>query len=1199
MRALGRLFAWVTLAASGRPIDACTDDYYQDKGNGFCDIENNVNVCMYDGGDCCPSTCVSTAEHTCLSETRYCADPSATDFAEEYYVRYENCTGIIEYISSVVCTPSNNNVDCGYDGGDCCPSTCVSTAQHNCSVETRYCADPSTGEFAEEYYVRYENCTGIIEYIGSSSCEHYNNNAGCGYDEGDCCPSTCGSTENCPTNPNFCADPAANDHADSFYALYGNCMGSIELMATGYCTFSNNNADCGYDGGDCCPSTCASSEDYLCSTDTRYCADPSASDFANEYYSRYQNCSGTIEHISNGNCSAENNNLECGYDGGDCCPSTCVEDCTVVDVRHCVDLNATDYNPNAHSDFSAAYPSCEDVSQVADGICNAANNGPECGYDGGDCCACTCRDPSGSIGCWDNTYDCADPDAANVAYGCRAPPTLSPCSSDIAPRWVVSDTVSARQLAMAVNCSGGTFEVEWKGTVKVDQTIGIYDGTEVSIAGVGEDATADGMGVTQLFTMINASLHLTNMTISNGAGQEAGGGGGMSAARSHITLSMATFVNNSANTGGALLAIDNSDVSCVKSIFFSENTAATSGGALYLGGNSRFSCTGQSTFFNNSATYSGSACYVEGMSTALWGGETTFMSNEIFEMLDGERGTVYVTSMSTATWTGDTILFVGNIGGALNVADGATVRWTGRANFSSNHRSGFAHVTVNEGSVSWSGPTAFAGTYGVRAEGSTVFWSGEANFTDRGNKVEYSEVGWNTTTRFVRISGCALYATRSNVSWSGETVFADNHSGGWNSGALNLWNANVSWSAKTTFVNNTSSADQGGAVGIFFNSSVSWSGDTDFINNKVYAGGEEPSGDGGALALDDYSEVSWSGRTHFFNNTAPEGRGGAVYALRSTVHWTGETTFERNTAAEDGGSVNAWLSDVSWSGNTLFIDCTADVNGGALYVATSSRFYWSGETTFVNNTALGNGGAIADYKPNSDSAIGNIVVNGSTTFRGNNCGRNGGALAIIGDTQIAFKSQDVEFVKNTADSSGGAVYISGSEVGVTFPGVKFVSNFAQVGGAVYVLISGTAVTKDPVTRGDVEHPTTFRDSIFLDNRAVGTGGAIESIGGKDTFVGSWFRGNTATAGGSVRIGGSTSVVNCSFVDNSASVEGLAISNIGSMQEMTNSTFRGNFKQCPKGEFFGTVQVNMMYAWWCVVARFHGSRVITTFPPSVA
>ena len=49
------------------------------------------------------------------------------------------------------------------------------------------------------------------------------------------------------------------------YDKYSNRDCYDNWIGDGYCDSSNNNEDCLYDGGDCCPGDCISSEDYDCS----------------------------------------------------------------------------------------------------------------------------------------------------------------------------------------------------------------------------------------------------------------------------------------------------------------------------------------------------------------------------------------------------------------------------------------------------------------------------------------------------------------------------------------------------------------------------------------------------------------------------------------------------------------------------------------------------------------------------------------------------------------------------------------------------------------------------------------------------------------------------------------------------------------------------------------------------------------------
>ena len=58
--------------------------------NGECDISNNVISCLFDGGDCCPSTCFSSAG-LCTDDTRQCLDPLARDYP---YGEFGDCISI-------------------------------------------------------------------------------------------------------------------------------------------------------------------------------------------------------------------------------------------------------------------------------------------------------------------------------------------------------------------------------------------------------------------------------------------------------------------------------------------------------------------------------------------------------------------------------------------------------------------------------------------------------------------------------------------------------------------------------------------------------------------------------------------------------------------------------------------------------------------------------------------------------------------------------------------------------------------------------------------------------------------------------------------------------------------------------------------------------------------------------------------------
>jgi hypothetical protein len=104
-----------------------------------------------------------------------------------------------------------------------------------------------------------------------------------------------------------------------------------------FCNDETNNADCNYDGGDCC----------VVNANTSACS---------ECVCHFLETCGAGYHplVGNGFCNDYTTIAECDYDGGDC---------------------------------------CQNLNIVADGICNDETNSLECNYDGGDCCgpAVSCK----------------------------------------------------------------------------------------------------------------------------------------------------------------------------------------------------------------------------------------------------------------------------------------------------------------------------------------------------------------------------------------------------------------------------------------------------------------------------------------------------------------------------------------------------------------------------------------------------------------------------------------------------------------------------------------------------------------------------------------------------------------------------------------------------------------------------------------
>ena len=93
-------------------------------GNGVCNIESNNTECNFDGGDCTATTTNPTAgttiptTGTTIPTTGTVTNPATTGGCN---------TG---WIGDAYCDDINNNMDCNYDGGDCC----------GCDVNSQYCS---------------------------------------------------------------------------------------------------------------------------------------------------------------------------------------------------------------------------------------------------------------------------------------------------------------------------------------------------------------------------------------------------------------------------------------------------------------------------------------------------------------------------------------------------------------------------------------------------------------------------------------------------------------------------------------------------------------------------------------------------------------------------------------------------------------------------------------------------------------------------------------------------------------------------------------------------------------------------------------------------------------------------------------------------------------------------------------------------
>ena len=903
--------------------------------------------------------------------------------------------------------------------------------------------------------------------------------------------------------------------------------------------------------------------------------------------------------MGDGYCDDILNNKECEYDGGDCCECTCVDGPIYpcgFNWLQCEDPTCLDPN------LLAEFPDCGgNLLWVDDGACNAYNNNEECGYDGGDCCLCTCI-KNGNCGFGD--FDCLDPSAEEGLYQCQPPLPGAPCAVEIQRTWMVEDSTQAEALAQTVNCSGGTFDVLWKGFVTLERTIYVASGSVMTITGVGEPSTAviDGGLQTQILTAVEASLHVINVSFSLGSSVF---GGAIAASASNMTFTRTSFFGNMASGMGGAIYMENQSTAWFDvETNLLRNSAVSFGGALYACGNSSVTFTveeayilhnvagerggaiaidqshlwwnGKTFYNNNTSGYSGGAVDVANGSTARW-----FGSNLLSENTATLGGALAVYLKSHVSWSGYMVLEYNQaivMGGAIYV-QGADISWDGSTIFTSNIAltAGGALSAVLGADVSWSGDTVFKDNRATSAggaiyvESAEVLWSGVSSFSHNSAKVggairarSSSFVRWNASnTTFIlnmatSSGGGAVSIGNSTISWTGSTTFESNQANTVG-GAILAYDAALSWSGNTIFECNR--ADKGGAAS-FTGSRVTWDGNTEFVSNTASV---VNTSSGGALVASRVNG-SWRGVTLFYNNSAM--MAGAVYIGNSSnVEWIGKTLFLNNSAALFGGGVVAWKrTNVNWRGDTMFVSNNA-ILGGAMYIGEGARAKLTGQTTFTSNEAGEQGGAVvASVASTDDDLIPFLLIEGITEFVDNVSGRDGGAISLVGGVLVEIEpTAKVSFRRNYARVSGGAIFMSGANVGPKFRGVSFVSNSAQFGGGVHATSSGNA--KIDLDGKETFNPTVFDRCIFVNNTAIATGGAIQSAAGQDYIVDTSFIGNTARAGGAIFLAGTTNFFNCSFFGNVAEEgDGPAISNIGYVESMESSTFVGNAYNCAAGTF---------------------------------
>jgi hypothetical protein len=291
---------------SNEPSLECIVDDPSKLGNGICDNDTMFNTerCSWDGLDC---------------EQRN----------NQLIAKYPDCFWIeISQLGDGICHGSLNNVDCGYDDGDC----------NEFNLKYPNCGTDSSNNGDMYYYYEINP-----QSVGNGICDDEQNTKDCGWDGSDCID------------------------VDSIITLFPNCLNlwdRIGEVGDDYCDEGANIAQCGFDGGDC-----LLEPELNCEVDR-----PNwVGTFVNKYI--YASCvlvciipdADSIMILfllwkGDGYCDDwPYNSKACKFDGGDC--------------------------TSQNNALKNKYPNClwDDVGMIGDEICHNAINNEACGFDDGDC----------------------------------------------------------------------------------------------------------------------------------------------------------------------------------------------------------------------------------------------------------------------------------------------------------------------------------------------------------------------------------------------------------------------------------------------------------------------------------------------------------------------------------------------------------------------------------------------------------------------------------------------------------------------------------------------------------------------------------------------------------------------------------------------------------------------------------------------
>ncbi|MDR2425837.1 MAG: hypothetical protein LBD46_01410, partial [Endomicrobium sp.] len=600
-----------------------------------------------------------------------------------------------------------------------------------------------------------------------------------------------------------------------------------------------------------------------------------------------------------------------------------------------------------------------------------------------------------------------------------------------------------------INLAGNT--VDFKNNRAVNGGAVYLSGSGITVASSSYITAKDNVAVSSggfLFSTGNKNINidLERFNLSNNLAGIGGTFYGENGTTFTFTTSAANISNSSASHAGGYIALGSGGYADFSAALLniSSNIAGNYGGFMYLNGAE--AVFGKTDFINNTAQTGGALYLIYGSTAAFEASDINFIRNNA---TGGAGGAIY-NNNSTINFDRGRVSFTSNSsteGGAIYNASGNVNFTSSTVNFTSNNANyygGAIYASGNNVFVNFMFSTTNFTNNRADRNGGAIYNDNRAVLSFTSSTVSFTS---NTATKE---GGAIDNVNNSSINFIDSTVnFIDNITQGNGGAIVNYFQSNNNdrsiikfMSSEVKFSGNISEKE-GGAI---YNTNGA---SLNFTSSNIYFTSNTAKINGGSISNNSTNSIiNLMFSTVTFTGNIANSSGGAIYNrgnkdatyldfTLSTLRFMDNSAYYGGAIYNDSAKINFTDSDVNFAGNSAEY-------GGAIYNNSNATINFSGSTlTFTGNIAASSGGAIFLKDGDADFEKANLTVRENKVNAINGAG---GFLYAEKAGNINFGN--VEAVNNEA-SSGGAIYSNNSTINFTSGIVNFTSNNANDGGAIY------------------------------------------------------------------------------------------------------------------------------------------------------